>query len=212
VSHSRARLNAFGRRLLCERIAQGFPVRIAARILGISHARAYIIWHRYTAEGERAFEPRSSRPHRSRTRLAAGIEARIERARRKRRWGPLRLHWLFAHPPSMICGAAPARHQAPARPRCGPRRRALRARGPGDFIHVDTKKIGRLAPGGGKRFWKITSTHCQDAPLQQGAISRRQCVDPITEPKESLRRRRTRRSSREKRTCALSSPPRRRRP
>jgi len=28
----------------------------------LSHARAYIIWHRYLDEGEAAFELRSSRP------------------------------------------------------------------------------------------------------------------------------------------------------
>jgi hypothetical protein len=41
VSHPRAKLNAYGRRLLCARIQAGFPVRVAARMVGISHARAY---------------------------------------------------------------------------------------------------------------------------------------------------------------------------
>src|SRR3990170_98734 len=54
VSHSRAKLNAYGRRLLCERIQAGFPVRVAARMVGISHARAYLIWGLYRDIGERA--------------------------------------------------------------------------------------------------------------------------------------------------------------
>ena len=45
MSHSRAKLNPFGRRLLCECIATGFPVRVAAQMVGISRARAYVIWH-----------------------------------------------------------------------------------------------------------------------------------------------------------------------
>lgn len=95
MSHSRAKLNPYGRRLLCERIQAGFPVRVAARMVGISHAGAYVIWHRYTAEGEGAFELRSSRPRRIARRTAASVERRIERERRRRRWGPLRLSWLL---------------------------------------------------------------------------------------------------------------------
>lgn len=92
MSHSMARLNPFGRRLLCERIQAGFPVRVAARMGGISHARAYVIWHRYLDEGERAFELRSSRPHRSPRRTPAQVERRIER---ERRIGPRAIAWAL---------------------------------------------------------------------------------------------------------------------
>ena len=141
MSHSRARLNAYGRRLLCERIAAGFPVRVAARMLGISHARAYIIWGLYRDIGERAFELRSSRPHRSPRRLAPGIEARIERARRKRRWGPLRLQWLLGIARSTIYAVLRRLGLSRRRdldPRPAPPRRYERPV-PGDLLH----KIGR---------------------------------------------------------------------
>jgi len=160
VSHSRAKLNAYGRRLLCERIAAGFPVRVAARMVGVSHARAYIIWHRYRDQGERAFELRSSRPHRSPRRSTPRLEARIERARRRRRWGPLRLQWLLGIARSTIyavlrrLGLSRRRDLDPAPP---PTRRYERPT-PGDLIHVDTKKLGRLVPGGGKRFWDLKVT------------------------------------------------------
>lgn len=85
MSHSRAKLNPYGRRLLCERIQSGLAVRVAARMLGISHARAYILWHRYLDEGDGAFELRSSRPHRSPRRSPERVERRIERARRRLR-------------------------------------------------------------------------------------------------------------------------------
>ena len=154
MSHSMAKLNPYGRRLLCERIETGFPVRVAARMFGISHARAYIIWHRYRDEGERAFALRSSRPHHSPHRLAPRVEARIERARRKKRWGPLRLQWLLGIARSTIyavlrrLGLSRRRDldPQPARPR-----RYERAT-PGDLIHVDTKKLARLGAGGGHRF------------------------------------------------------------
>ncbi len=152
--HSRAKLNPYGRRLLCERIAAGFPVRVAARMVGISHARAYIIWQRYLDEGEPAFQLRSSRPHRSPRRTSERIERRIERARRRLREGPLRLSFVLHLARSTIyavlrrLGLQRLRFFDPPRPRY---RRYERAT-PGDLIHIDTKKLGRIPDGGGKRF------------------------------------------------------------
>ncbi len=154
MSHSRAKLNAYGRRLLCERIAAGWSVRVAARTLGISHARAYLIWRLYRDVGERAFEPRSSRPHHSPRRLAPRIEARIERARRRKRWGPLRLQWLLRIARSTIYAVLRRLGISRRRdldPRAARPRRYERAT-PGDLLHVDTKKLSRIGPGGGKVF------------------------------------------------------------
>lgn len=158
MSHSMAKLSPFGRRLLCERISAGFPVRVAGRMLGISHARAYVIWHRYLDEGEAAFAPRSSRPRHSPRRTRPHIEARIERARRRRRWGPLRLQWLLGIARSTIYAVLRRLGLARRRdlnPRPAPARRYEREL-VGDLVHIDTKKLGRLLPGGGKRFgeWK----------------------------------------------------------
>jgi len=129
-------------------------------MVGISHARAYIIWHRYTAERERAFELRSSRPHGSPRRTRPHLEARIERARRGKRWGPLRLQWLLGIARSTIyavlrrLGLSRRRDLDPAPP---PTRRYERPV-PGDLVHLDTKKLGRLLPGGGKRVWELKVT------------------------------------------------------
>jgi transposase InsO family protein len=154
VSHSRAKLNAFGRRLLITRIQAGWSLRAAGRAQGISHARAHAIWHRFLSEGEAAFALRSSRPHRSPRRTPARVERRIARARRRRRWGPHRLSWLLRIARSTIYAVlrrlglghlkvfreplpAPRRYERPA---------------PGDLLHLDTKKLGRVPAGGGKRF------------------------------------------------------------
>lgn len=154
MSHSMAKLNPYGRQLLCERIALGFPVRVAARMVGISHARAYIIWHRYLDEGAAAFQLRSSRPHRSPQRTPERVVRRIERARRRLRWGPLRLSWELRLARSTIyavlrrLGLQRLRFFDPPKPRFRRYERPV----PGDLLHIDTKKLGRIPAGGGKRF------------------------------------------------------------
>ncbi len=95
MSHSKAKLNAYGRRLLCERIAAGFPVRVAARMVGISHARAYLIWGLYRDIGARAFEPRSSRPQHIRRQTPPRLVRRIEQLRRRERIGPRAIGWAL---------------------------------------------------------------------------------------------------------------------
>lgn len=149
-----AKLNPFGRRLLCARTASGFPVRVAAGMAGISDARAYVIWHRYLAEGEAAFAIRSSRPHRSPGRTPERVARRIERARRRLRWGPLQLSWELGLARSTIyavlrrLGLQRLRFFDPPRPVY----RRYERPTPGDLVHIDTKQLGRIPEGGGKRF------------------------------------------------------------
>lgn len=160
MSQGTAKLNAFGRRLLCERIMAGWSVRRAAEALGVSRQWAYVLWRRFQVEGEAAFIARSRRPHRSPRRSPAWLERRIARARRRLRWGPLRLSWLLGRARSTIYGVLcrlglrRIRLLDPARP---PARRYERAV-PGDLIHVDTKKLGRVPRGGGKRVWELKRT------------------------------------------------------
>ncbi len=153
MSHSRTKLNAYGRRLLCERIQAGFPVRVAARMVGISHARAYILWHRYLDEGGAAFLPRSSRPHRSPKRTPARMERRIERLRRCRRIGPRAIGWALGLARSTVY--AVLRRLGLGHLRVFRQRRRFRRYErpvPGDLLHIDTKKLPRLGPGLGHRF------------------------------------------------------------
>jgi transposase InsO family protein len=154
VSNSRPRLSAFGRSVLVSRITAGWSLRAAAAALGVSATWAWVIWHRFLAEGERAYALRSSRPHRSPRRIAVHIERRITRERRRRRWGPLRLSWLLGLARSTVYAVLRRTglgHRRIFRTPLPPVRRYERAV-PGDLVHVDTKKLGRLGVGGGKRF------------------------------------------------------------
>ncbi len=157
MSHSMAKLNPYGRRLLCERIEAGFPVRVAARMVGISHARAYILWHRYTAERERAFALRSSRPHRSPRRTPRRIERRIERIRRRDQIGPRAIAWALGLARSTVY--AVLRRLGIAHLKVFRERRRFRRYErptPGDLGHIDTKKLPRLGAGLGHRFAERT--------------------------------------------------------
>ena len=161
MSQSSRKLTSFGRRLAIERVRSGWSLRRVAASLGVSHSWVWTLWRRFAVEGDAAFVIRSSRPHRSPARTAPRIEARIARARRKLRWGPHRLSWRLGMARSTIyavlrrLGLGHRRVFRLPRP---PVRRYERAL-PGDLIHVDTKKLGRLPSGGGKRFGPWRSQH-----------------------------------------------------
>jgi transposase InsO family protein len=153
--HRNARLTPAGRLLLCQRIEAGWPVAHAAKSMGISRDRAYVWWRRYQGEGPAGLEDRSSRPHRSRTRTKASRERRIVHLRRKRGLGPARIAGIVRLPASTV-HAVLVRHglnrlDCLDRPTRTPVRRMEMTR-PGELVHVDIKKLGRIPPGGG---WRV---------------------------------------------------------
>ncbi len=154
MSNSRTKLTSFGRELLIARIQAGASLRAAAATLGVSASWAHVLWHRFVLEGGQAFVIRSSRPHHSPRRTALRIERRITRARRRRGEGPLRLSWILGLARSTIYAVLRRLGLGHRRALAGPRPRYRRyeRRRPGALLHIDTKKLGRLGPGGGKRF------------------------------------------------------------
>jgi transposase InsO family protein len=161
VSHANARLTVRGRALLIERVLAGHrPVDVAHQ-LGCSRATAYKWLRRYRREGPAGLADRPSRPHRCPHRTPPVLEARILEARAAHRRGA---DWIGAElgiPPSSV-GRVLRRHQVPlltqldaltGEPvRRGPisRVRYERAR-PGELVHIDVKKLGRIPEGGGWR-------------------------------------------------------------
>jgi transposase InsO family protein len=156
LSHANARLTVHGRLLLITRVLrQRRPVAHVAAELGISRATGYKWLARYRAEGLAGLRDRSSRPHVSPGRTAPEVEAAIVALRRDRRLGPARIAAILGLPPSTVHRVL-VRHRMPRlawldRPSGQPIRRYERAR-PGELVHVDVKKLGRLRDGGGWRF------------------------------------------------------------
>ena len=155
--HRNARLTPAGRLLLCQRIEAGWPVAHAAASMGMSRDRAYVWWRRYQAEGVAGLEDHSSRPHRSPTRTKASQERRIVHLRRMRGLGPARIAGIVGLAASTV-HAVLVRHGLNRldhldRVTRAPIRRMVMTR-PGELVHVDIKKLGRIPKGGG---WRVNS-------------------------------------------------------
>jgi transposase InsO family protein len=123
--------------------------------MGISRDRAYVWWRRYQAEGVAGLEDRSSRPRRSPTRTKASVERRIVSLRRKKGLGPARIAGIVGMPASTVHrvlvrhGLNQLKHLD--RVTRKPIRRMVMTR-PGELVHVDIKKLGRIPKGGG---WRV---------------------------------------------------------
>jgi transposase InsO family protein len=177
-------LTVFGRRLLISRVVeQGWPVAHAAKAQGVSRQCAHRWIARWRAEGEAGLVDRSSRPHTSPQRTTADVEARVVAARVEHRrgqdWlGPelglsartvsriLRRHQLpYLHELDPITGAIIRSSKATAV-------RYERDR-PGELVHVDVKKIGKIPDGGG---WRLRG---REAANQGGSKKRRVGYDYV---------------------------------
>ena len=162
MSHANARLNVFGRRTLVERVLGGHRPGEVAKQLNVSRTTVYKWVRRFRAEGWDGLADRSSRPHHSPRQLSEEVVARIVRARLSEQVGARELSTLVGVPASTI-GAVLRREQLPHLSHVdrltgelvrGRRHSELRYehRLPGDLLHVDVKKLGKIPPGGG---WRV---------------------------------------------------------
>lgn len=153
--HANAKLTPAGRLLLVQRIAAGRPIAHVAREMGVARQTASRWWHRWLAEGAEALYDRSSRPHRSPRRTARSLEHRIKRARCRLKLGPVRIADRLGLAPSTVYRVLHrlGLHRLAWLDR--PTGRTIRRYEhlhPGDLMHVDVKKLGRIPAGGG---WKV---------------------------------------------------------
>jgi transposase InsO family protein len=154
MAHRNARLTEFGRLLLVQRITElGWPPAQAAEALGVSRATAYKWLRRYRALGQAGLADRSSRPHRCPHALTAPQVRRVLAARRRHRQGPHRLAWKLHLPRSTIYGVL--RRHGVSRLTHTDRASGVVVRyqreHPGELVHIDVKKLGRIPDGGGHR-------------------------------------------------------------
>ncbi|MCV2396545.1 IS481 family transposase, partial [Actinotalea sp. M2MS4P-6] len=159
MTHANAPLTPTGRlRLARVIVEEGWPVRRAAERFQCSPATASKWARRY-----RAGEPltdRSCRPRRSPRRCSPRLERRIVALRFTRSWGPHRIGYHLQVPRSTV-GRILARYRMPLLVHVDqatglPVRRVRPVRyetaTPGELVHVDIKKLGRIPNGGGHRM------------------------------------------------------------
>lgn len=151
MSHPNARLNVHGRLLLVGRIESGWTVSAAADAAGVSRQTAGKWFKRYLQSGPAGLADASSRPHHIRPGVPTRRCRRIIKARLLLRRGPHFLAWRLKIARSTIY-AVLKRHGI-SRLKTREREPAVRYEwpNPGDLLHLDIKKLGRLHPGGGHR-------------------------------------------------------------
>ena len=161
MSHADAMLTPTGRLRLARCIVdQGWPLRRAAERFGVSVTTAQRWAGRYRREGRAGMLDRSSRPNTCPRRLPARTERRIMGLRVFCRWGPARIAYRLKLHPSMVHKVL-TRYEAPrltwtdpatgCRLRAKPKPVRYEHPAPGDLVHVDIKKLGRIPDGGGHR-------------------------------------------------------------
>lgn len=162
MGHRNARLTVHGRLLLVQRVRfEGMPIAHVAKAMGVSRQCASRWVGRFDTEGEAGLADRSSRPHSMPTRTSPDVEARVVAARTEHRRGP---DWLGPElgVPARTVTRILHRHQMPKLceldPLTGERIRSSKATAvryerdqPGELVHMDVKKIGKIPDGGGWR-------------------------------------------------------------
>lgn len=160
--HANARLTPHARLLIVQRVADGHLPGEVAKQLGVSRTTVYKWLRRHRSEGEPGLVERSSRPHASPRRTSRQVEARVVAERVARHAGPVALAAALGLPASTI-GVVLRRLAMPrlsevdrvtgelVRVRSRAQNRYEHKR-PGDLLHIDVKKLGRVPDGGG---WRV---------------------------------------------------------
>lgn len=154
MAHPNARLTPHGRLQIVKHHRDGYTQATIAEMMGVSRPTVSKWLRRHAREGAAGLADRSSRPRQIAGGLSTDLVAAICQLRRERAWGPHRISYAL--------GVARSTVYAVLR-RAGLRRLAWLHRStreviryeratPGELLHLDVKKLGRIPDGGGKRF------------------------------------------------------------
>ena len=171
MSHRNARLTVHGRRLIVQRHQQGWKQAHIASAMGVSRkcVKTWIV--RYESEGEAGLETRSSRPHTVANKTSPQVEQAVLVAREEHRRGQ---DWLGPElgVAARTVGRILRRHQVAYLRECDPMTgeviRASKSTAvryekdrPGELVHMDVKKLGKIPDGGGWRAHGLAATKAE---------------------------------------------------
>lgn len=160
--HANARLTIHGKVILIDRVVvDQRPVSHVAKELGISRQCAHRWVRRFRTNGAAGLIERSSRPRFSPMRTSPDRETLVLDMRRQLRAGPARIAAATGVPARTVSRIL-VRNNIPPLCWCDPVTgdliRSSRATGnryererPGEMVHIDVKKLGRIPDGGGWR-------------------------------------------------------------
>jgi transposase InsO family protein len=155
MAHRNARLTPVTRWELVQTVADGWPQAEVARQFRVSRATVSKWVKRFRTEGLAGLDDRTSKPHGHPRQTSAALARRICTLRRQRGLGPHRIAWALGIARSTVYAvlrrAGLNRLSQLHRVTREPVWRYEHPR-PGDLLHIDVKKLGRIPPGGGKRF------------------------------------------------------------
>jgi transposase InsO family protein len=172
--HANAALSWSGRRELARRVVdQGWTLRAAAEAAGVS-VRCARKWVGRYRDGDRLLRDRSSAPHTVANRTAAERVAAVVRLRQLRMTAA-EIAEVLSMPHSTVsavltcCGLGRLGRIGLEQPRRYERTQ------PGELVHIDVKKLGRITGGAGKR-WRdgyrrhYTPTHVDAAGRRRKSV------------------------------------------
>ena len=142
--HKNARLTPKGREVMLARLEAGQHPSDVAQAMGVSLTTLKKWRRRHREEGIAGLQDRSSRPRRSPRQLLSTLRAQITDLRRQRLTGRFIARQLGVSGASVsrILRAAHLSRWRELEPR--PPVRRYERRRPGELLHLDTKKLGRI--------------------------------------------------------------------
>jgi transposase InsO family protein len=142
--HKNARTTPQSRAIIAKRVTSGEPRGSVARGFGVCD-RTVAKWTARAAEGDLALEDRSCRPHHSPRAISSGLVVEIERLRRRWRWPGAQIAETVGV--SRATAARTLQQLGLSRLACLEPRPVIRRyewEAPGQLLHLDTKKLGRI--------------------------------------------------------------------
>jgi len=164
-------------------VEEGWSIPRAAERYDVSWRTAKKWADRYRAEGLAGMNDRSSRPHRQPNRTPQLMVRKIVHLRWKQRLGPVEIGDRLGVPASTV-------HAVLVRCRINRLTHLDRATGepirryehehPGDLIHVDVKKLGRVPDGGGWRYvGRLQGSKNKSATVERTGAPRNKWSNPL---------------------------------
>ena len=153
MAHRNARLTPVARLEMVEEVEAGWSRSEVAKRFRVSGSTVAKWVRRYREEGVAGLEDRSSAPHSNPRRTPAEVEQRICAVRRSEGFGPHRIAWALGLARSTVYAVLrrSGLNRLDRLHRVSRRQVRYEHAAPGDLLHLDVKKLGRIPAGGGHR-------------------------------------------------------------